>query len=81
MLSFRASGGKTQQLEIAVLSADLLQNSVKKLLAKRRFKNALESDFVKHSPNFGGSGVDLGRHFEGAFEAKNARDSILEASF
>ena len=65
-----ASGGQSQQLEIADFVRDLRQNVQKKRLRKGSPQNALQSDFVKHSSNFGGSGVHLGSHFEGAFGAR-----------
>ena len=45
---------------------------MKTWLKKGSFKNTLESNFVKRSSNFGGSGVDFGRSFEGALGAENA---------
>ena len=38
--------------------------------ARRIPANAIQSDFVKNSSSFRGSGVHLGSHFEGAFGAQ-----------
>ena len=58
---------QTQQLEIADLARYLHENLYKKLLKGEGSKNASESDFVKHSLRFGGSGVDFWYRFGGAF--------------
>ena len=72
-------GRSNEQLEIADSSGDLLNVLLKIGSTKWSFKNTRESDFVKHSSNVGGSGVDFGRHFEGAFGAENAREATLKA--
>ena len=58
---------QAQQLEIADLARYLHENLHKKLFNGEGYKNASESDFVKHSLRFGGSGVDFWYRFGGAF--------------
>ena len=51
------------------------------MIKKRRFRNAVESDFVIHSSSFGDLGVDFGCRFEAAFSSKNQKKRTLEAGF
>ena len=46
-----------------------LNTHQKSKLKKRGSGNTISSDFLKHSSNLGGQGVDLWRHFEGVFGA------------
>ena len=70
-----------QHLEIADSSRDLLKNSINITMKNRIFESTLWSDFLKHSSNFGGSGVDFGRHFGGAFGVENSQNEASEAGF
>ena len=74
-------GGQKQQLEIADSRGELLKKHTETILKKRRFRNALESDLMKHSSNLRGSGVDFEPHFEGYFDTEIAREAIPEARF
>ena len=72
---------KSKSSKSQILGGNCFENTLQKQLKEGRSKNTLSSDFVKHSSNLGGSGVDFGAHFEGAFGAKNALDSTSEAGF
>ena len=81
MASARQKQAQKKHPEIADSSPDLLQKMLKIVSKRRSSKNTIQSDFVKHSQKFGGSGFDFGRHLEGAFGAENAREAMLEAGF
>ena len=77
----RLPRAKRSTLESQTSSGNCLKITLKSKLKQRGCENALSSDFVKHSSKFEGSRVDFGRHFEGAFETKKAREASLEAGF
>ena len=62
MLAWGTPGRLAQQLEIADYTWYLHDTLHEKLLKCEGSQNAVQSDFVKHSPSFGGSAVDFWYH-------------------
>ena len=71
---------KNNSLKTQILN-EICYKKHRKLYKKQRMKNALESDFLKHQPNFRGTGVDFERHVEASFGTKKAREAIPEGRF